>query len=305
MVSIFRSAFAVLLPGFLFGSLLSACVSKKEHLQLMENRRVEQLQHQKQLDSLKQVLGQSLYTNEQLRLDLAERTGENNILLIMQDKYQQKIDQLTTEIDQLSNQSLSSTQIMNSQLLAKQNEINRLKDVLLAIDNVLVGSDKNLGSLANELRLALQSTQEANYSIENQSGLLRIILSGDYLFRAKSASRINAPAIQLLEQLAQIVQRYPNVNLNLIGHTDNNRPPSPHKSNWAFSALRAANIAQMMSEDFGISTNQLTAAGRGAAEPRASNETARGKAKNRRIELLLQPSREELVRAIRKELRND
>jgi chemotaxis protein MotB len=57
--------------------------------------------------------------------------------------------------------------------------------------------------------------------------------------------------------------------------------------NWDLSTKRATAIVTILSENKAINKKNLTAAGRGQFSPLAGNETAEGKAKNRRIEIIL------------------
>ena len=88
----------------------------------------------------------------------------------------------------------------------------------------------------------------------------------------------------------------------VVAHTDNTPPHSSFKDNWNYSVLQAATVARKLTSDYNISHNQVTASGKGEFNPRTSNATAEGKAANRRIELLISPNPEDLVKAIQNEL---
>ena len=272
-------------------------------MQLTEAMQNQKVQSTVTADSLLQLLNASRADNENLRINLAERKGENNMLLLMQDKYQTKIDQLEAEIESMSTQSQSSQQNLSTQLKEKNAEIKMLNDVLIAIDQLLEGNIKSLGNLAGELRQELQSYDVKNYAIETRQDLVRVIMYEDFIFRSKSTTRLQSAAPDVLERIAKVIQLYPGMRITIVGHTDNSTPPSSYKNNWIYSVLRAATLANILIEDYDISSNRLIAAGRGAFEPRASNESAEGRKENRRIEFLLKPWREDLVRAIRKEFK--
>ncbi|MBT8062553.1 MAG: OmpA family protein, partial [Gammaproteobacteria bacterium] len=80
-----------------------------------------------------------------------------------------------------------------------------------------------------------------------------------------------------------------NIKLVAVGHTDNIRiAPQNRKefaNNQVLSEARAASVAGYIASGLGLSGSQVTAIGRGPAQPVASNATAEGRARNRRVEL--------------------
>jgi chemotaxis protein MotB len=70
------------------------------------------------------------------------------------------------------------------------------------------------------------------------------------------------------------------------------------ENNWDLSTKRATAIVTILGENKSINKQSLTAAGRGEYAPLASNETAEGKAKNRRIEIILTPKLDEISKML-------
>ena len=66
------------------------------------------------------------------------------------------------------------------------------------------------------------------------------------------------------------------------------------KNNWDLSTKRATAIVNIITENSNIPKDNLTAAGRGEYAPIASNDTSEGRAKNRRIEVVLTPKLDEI-----------
>ena len=81
--------------------------------------------------------------------------------------------------------------------------------------------------------------------------------------------------------------------LGVVGHTDNVRIAPENRGefadNTALSAARAATIAEYLRAKLGLSAAQVSATGRGEAEPVADNRSAEGRARNRRVEISVQP----------------
>ena len=92
----------------------------------------------------------------------------------------------------------------------------------------------------------------------------------------------------------------PEIAILIEGHTDN----VPYKGNgqlsgnWDLSTKRATAIVNILRENSSINPENLTAAGRGEFAPIGSNETAEGRAKNRRIEVILTPKLDEITKLL-------
>lgn len=97
-----------------------------------------------------------------------------------------------------------------------------------------------------------------------------------------------------LEEVAEVLADIPDRQFLVAGHTDNVPIRSPrYPSNWELSAARGVNVAKFLAES-GLAADRIGAAGFAANEPVASNETDEGRAKNRRIEIVLLPNVGEL-----------
>jgi outer membrane protein OmpA-like peptidoglycan-associated protein len=90
-----------------------------------------------------------------------------------------------------------------------------------------------------------------------------------------------------LRVLAQNLNRYPNSTIQVVGHTDNTGSAA---YNQDLSERRARAVASILAVN-GVSQGRLTAVGRGEGEPIASNLTAQGRAQNRRVDIIIRPTR--------------
>ena len=88
-----------------------------------------------------------------------------------------------------------------------------------------------------------------------------------------------------LEQIAAFLKAEPAVKLHVVGHTDS---VGSFDSNLALSKRRADAVAAVLAKDYGIAANRLVGNGVASLAPVASNSSDEGKAKNRRVELVLQ-----------------
>lgn len=118
---------------------------------------------------------------------------------------------------------------------------------------------------------------------------LAIILSDDILFDSGKAD-VKAKAYPVLDYLIKVInEKVPSKNIGVTGHTDNVPIKfSGWKSNWELGSARATNVLYYL-ENNGISPKRLSATGYGEHRPIASNDTAEGRAKNRRVEIVILP----------------
>jgi len=111
-----------------------------------------------------------------------------------------------------------------------------------------------------------------------------VILTGDGLFNSGSAD-LNDSAIALVEKVAREIARHPG-QVTVTGYTDNQPIRSIRfPSNWQLSAERAEHVGQRIAVF--LPNTVIATEGAGAANPIAPNDTAQGRAKNRRVEITL------------------
>lgn len=114
---------------------------------------------------------------------------------------------------------------------------------------------------------------------------LELELSSSLLFPSADAIP-QQEAFSIIEKLATILAPFDNP-IQVEGFTDN-RPISTaaYPTNWELSAARAASIVRMLAMD-GVAPERLAAVGYGEFQPVVSNDTAEGRARNRRVVLII------------------
>jgi chemotaxis protein MotB len=126
-------------------------------------------------------------------------------------------------------------------------------------------------------------------NIERVQNQLTIYLSDKVLFDSASAE-IKPAGLPILRSIGQVLKdKVTGQRVQIGGHTDNVPIRGLYGDNWALSAARAVNVVRFFETDVGIDPTLLSAVGFGENHPIASNETAAGRASNRRIELILLP----------------
>lgn len=138
---------------------------------------------------------------------------------------------------------------------------------------------------------------EDKVKVERKQDWIEISLDDSMVFVSGGVEPIDA-AFPIIERIAGIMKKHANAML-VEGHTDNvpiNSSAFP--SNWELSAARAASVVRYLALE-GVSASRLGAMGYGEFNPIATNDSADGRRKNRRVVLLIskkQNLRESLVK---------
>lgn len=281
--------------------LLGGCISNKKHLLALETQAKKEAALLEQETSLRDSkIRQAEASITDLNLQLAEAKGENNILLMLRRELETRIAQLEGTIENVSSRSSSTQQNLNQSLQQKDAEIQRLKGLIVEVNTTMDRHTQLIGALAGELRQEVGSILQTQYFIETGLEEVRLVLLDDLVFKSKSVTRVNDLALTVLEKLSKVLNNYPTMNLSVVGHTDN-APPARKSSvdNWNVSAQQAATIVRILTEEYDVSPSQVVLGAQGEYKPRSSNETDSGKSENRRVEFIMAPRSEDLVRAIR------
>lgn len=139
--------------------------------------------------------------------------------------------------------------------------------------------------------LAISSFQEAYnlqgaFAVEATERGVVIHFTDRVLFDTGRAE-LKPEARGLLKSLAAELTKLPHA-IRVEGHTDNVPIHNPvYPSNWELSAARAVGVVRYLIESGGMDPGRLSAVGYGEYRPIASNETAEGRARNRRVDIVL------------------
>jgi len=137
-----------------------------------------------------------------------------------------------------------------------------------------------------EMEAALEA-ERASHALEVQrlhDETLKIDIASEVSFDFGSAA-LKSAFTPTLEKVANILQRYPNTVIHVVGHTDSVGSDS---YNMTLSQHRAESVVNYFAGR-GVAHNRLVAAGRGESSPRATNETEAGRQLNRRVEIYVKP----------------
>ena len=123
--------------------------------------------------------------------------------------------------------------------------------------------------------------------IASKNGKITITVSGEALFSSGSAE-LNPSAFNHFARMIETFKAFPEYTINIKGHTDDIPIATPQfPSNWELSAIRATTVLKYLIAK-GIRAGRLTATGYGDVLPLVPNTTAENRARNRRVEFVLE-----------------
>lgn len=109
----------------------------------------------------------------------------------------------------------------------------------------------------------------------------RIAIQGIHF--TTGSAKITPESARTIEKIAKLLEEHPNLRLLIEGHTSST---GSYEANMQLSKERAAAVKSYLVDNFGISPDRLKTMGLGETQPVASNDTEKGRAKNRRVEIV-------------------
>ena len=173
---------------------------------------------------------------------------------------------------------------------------------LVELEGVLNQKDSIMTALTSKVSEALFSFKDDELTVELKNGMLYVSMEEKLLFKSGSFD-VGDKGKDAIQKLANVLEINPDIQILIEGHTDNvpyNGVSNLMIDNWDLSVKRATSIVRLLVQGSQIDPSRLTAAGRSKYIPVDTNETAEGKQKNRRIEIILSPNLDELYELISK-----
>ena len=302
-------------------SLTTSCVSKKIY-QDLENKYADLKKEHNALSdentTLKTDKNQLELDKNSLQTELDKVKSERDKLAADYAATKKNLDNLKASyaaLEKDSNDALEANINKNRQLLAEleakqkaltaeQDRLNKLKKDLEVSSSRLADLEKMIAdkeALMNKLKETLSKSLKAfegkGLTVENRNGKVYVSMENKLLFESGSWT-VGAEGKKAVKALGEVLGQNPEISILIEGHTDNDKITGTIgggvENNWDLSTKRATAIVNILSENKAIDKKNLTAAGRGEYAPLMSNETAEGKAKNRRIEIILTPKLDEI-----------
>jgi chemotaxis protein MotB len=124
-------------------------------------------------------------------------------------------------------------------------------------------------------------------TLDAAKGTITVTLPNAILFDSGKATLKRATSSELDHIYSVIRDKYSGKQIDVVGHTDTDPiKKSKWKDNWELSAQRALSVLRYLVKK-GISPDKIKASGRGQSQPIASNSSSSGKARNRRVEIVV------------------
>jgi len=212
-------------------------------------------------------------------------------------KLQQDVNGLNGKYDALNNKYNTTS----SQVTQLSGDLQKREARLKEVEDILRKRDEATNALKNKLQKALLGFQQSGLSVDIRNGKVYVSLTDKLLFPSGSIV-IDDKGKQALKQLAAVLNKEPDINISVEGHTDIKKIINlgQIKDNWDLSVLRATSVTRYLTETENVDPHRLTATGKGQYQPIDPGTTADALAKNRRIEIVLTPKLDELYNLITK-----
>jgi chemotaxis protein MotB len=178
----------------------------------------------------------------------------------------------------------NSTTLLNQleNIVAKDAYIQNLQQAISKKDSL------NMVLVMN-LKGAIGNLDDKDINIKVDKGVVYIDISDKLLF-ASGKYDVTEKAKVVLGKVAMVLKNQPDIEFMVEGHTDN----VPFKSgvlldNWDLSVKRATSVIRILQNEYGLQPSHMTAAGRSEYIPVTDNNTAEGRAANRRTRIVILP----------------
>lgn len=187
--------------------------------------------------------------------------------------------------------------------LATKKKIELKESVTSKIDIPIIDQESTIKELElrlSENRILMKELQDKLGALKNSKIILLQQIEDKTLITLPSAvlfpsgyATITKEGLKPLKTIGEVLERYPSRNICIEGHTDN-VPIGPkikdrYATNWELSAARAITVKNYMVKNYKIDQNNVAVKGYGPFKPIASNITAEGKSKNRRVVIVVGP----------------
>ncbi len=205
----------------------------------------------------------------------------------------------TQALKQLEDLSVISSQQAES--IKKSMENIGAKDAYIQdLQTSLARKDSLNMALVMNLKGAIGNINDEDINIKVDKGVVYIDISDKLLFKSGSYD-VTDRAKEVLGKVALVLKNQPNIEFMVEGHTDN----VPFKrgvliDNWDLSVKRATSVIRLLQGEYGLDPAKMSAAGRAEYHPVGSNDSAEGKAANRRTRIVILPQLDQFFKLLEK-----
>ena len=264
--------------------LMTSCVSKKKLADVQTSYDQLKTEH---------ATLQKDYNDAQVRI--AEYTSDSKSLAARLKEEQERNKEMKEAYNKLQSSYQSNVQQGNVNISKLVDEINASNKFIKQLVDAKTKSDSLNQALTNKLTRSLSKQEMNDVDVQVLKGVVYISLADNMLYKSGSYE-IGDRAGETLSKIAKIITDYKDYDVLVEGNTDN--VPISQKNirnNWDLSALRASSVVQALQTQYGVDPKRLSAAGRGEYNPVASNNSAVGKQRNRRTQIIITPKLDQFM----------
>lgn len=258
------------------------------------------------LDNLQKQYDEAASSRDKLASELAALQNNYDNLKSSYDALEENSSS-AIEANLKKNRELLAQLEAKEQALAAENErLENLKNELEArskrvqeLESIIASKDASMKALKEAISKALTDFEGKGLTVEQRNGKVYVSMENKLLFESGSWA-VGSQGKKAVQQLGGVLADNPDISILIEGHTDNvpYTGSGQLSGNWDLSTKRATAIVTILRDNPNIDPQNLTAAGRGEYAPIASNDTPEGRAKNRRIEVILTPKLDELTKLL-------
>ena len=278
------------LPVVILLITLASCVSRKK-LEAEQAKYAELNTFYVQVqDDLKKCREEEAEASRRKALLETEIDGLNKQVAFLKENNNQMINQLR-DLSVISSQQAESIKKSLDNISSKDVYIQDLQRAISRKDSL------NMALVMN-LKSALKDVNDTDIEIKVEKGVVFISISDKMLLQT-GRYEVNASAANVLSKVAQVLNSRPEIEFMVEGHTDN--VPIRNNcilDNWDLSVKRATAVTRILQNQYGIDPKRMTAGGRGEYIPLQTNETAEGRAVNRRTRIVILPQLDQFFKLL-------
>lgn len=295
---------------------LASCVSTKKYNALTAKCNEESSRLNARCDSLNTRVTELSSANQRCTKEVNQLKADTSRLGSMMRVLTADYNELDRSHELLKSQfsaNFEDSEKVMAELKAAQDDLlareDRLNDLQLELDakgkslTEMQSALRKKDSITNALRKAvsdaLMGFEGKGLTVHMKDGKVYVSLEEKLLF-ASGKWDVSNDGIAALKDLAKVLEKNPDINVLIEGHTDNVPLTGQNqvKDNWDLSAMRATSIVKILLANGKINPKRLVASGRGEFLPVEPNNSVANKAKNRRTEIILSPKLDELLHLI-------
>ena len=295
--------------GFLILGMTSSCVSKKIYTEL-ENKYTDLRKENRSLSDENSSLLKAKSELEQDRDKLQSQVDKLKSDYATLDGKYKNLDESYKALEKNSSDALQANMNKNRDLLAQleakskalaieQERLDKSSKRLQEMESLIAAKEESMRKLKETLSNALNGFEGKGLTVEQKNGKVYVSMENKLLFNSGSWN-VGSEGRKAVVEVGKVLGDNPEIAVLIEGHTDDDPFVSsgPIANNWDLSTKRATSIVAILGENGAVNKQNLTAAGRGEYSPLATNSTAEGKSKNRRIEIILTPRLDEISKML-------